>query len=486
MPPNCTDCGINISGCLFRLGGSNEDCEAGYGADPHTCIKIINPACSIPVNINSNTFILDNSANYNDYPQAICFFAATPEEWTDNGGVHFGEGNYVIDIMKDGETENVEGYSNAGPVHFNFFLQSEPRFRDIDGTIHTIILNKNCIEENDWYGEVDPIELQLNLPSYGYDYYCNLYTDMVHSDCKWDATFHTDELAEMGKFICKSTPTDNCPAMSLRVKDHCALPEGLLSTAIIPDDPATSTNEAITIKDYLGDYLQTTRTLQQDEVWNSNHLVQGVITVPAGRVLTINNGDNNAPTNIVFANEQSGITVMKGGRLNVNGALLTSFCEPWRGIIVDGDPLIAHPLTYNTNGTTPNHGIAILNNATLENAIAGVQTAYVQFSPNAIKDGGGGIVQVNGSTFRNCLTGVDLRRYVGSKTNAQNQSFVLGSLFEFLEPFNNNQTSANYVGVSLRRSGEGIEINNNTFEAGPALWKDKRGTASFRSTPPFG
>jgi len=146
--------------------------------------------------------------------------------------------------------------------------------------------------------------------------------------------------------------------------------------------------------------------LSSDETWNGYRVVFSQVTVPAGKTLTI--------TGEVNFMENADIVVERGGKLIVDGGLLTNYsCSGlWPGIELWGHA--GKGQTYNYQGT-----VEIINGGTIENAICAINTIRY-----AVPDGGeneapdyaytGGMVLADGGIFKNNNTAVKFWRYTYS------------------------------------------------------------------------
>ena len=118
-----------------------------------------------------------------------------------------------------------------------------------------------------------------------------------------------------------------------------------------------------------------------DEKWTSDLRIVGEVIIPAGKMLTINNG-----AVIDFYNNDSKIIVEKGGKLIVDNATLrgpeclnsfNQFDIHWGGIEVEGDYNQAQPvgisnITTAQNTNSPDHGVLVLNNAYINDGEIGI------------------------------------------------------------------------------------------------------------------
>jgi hypothetical protein len=148
------------------------------------------------------------------------------------------------------------------------------------------------------------------------------------------------------------------------------------------------------------------------------------IEVKAGATLTIKCE--------LYMPKHGKITVRKGGKLIIDGGLISNLCgTTWRGIIVEG--------AFNLPQTEPNQGtVRLINGARIEHASVGIDA------------GSGAIVKVNDATFHNCNLSVGLAFYHNQQTPggpvAANEGHIKNATFEIdgilREPSYNSQGNA--------------------------------------------
>lgn len=219
-------------------------------------------------------------------------------------------------------------------------------------------------------------------------------------------------------------------------------------------------------------------TVFADEVWNSSKKIRGPVLIIPGVTLTI----TGANTVIEFAdsrvrlNDGTRIEVEAGGRLIVDGAMLTSLqnCPNsiWSGIVVHGIPTENQDWLqggYNVQGLC-----RLQNNATISNAEDAIRL-WNPFKWNAA----GGIVQAKNANFINNSRSVEFISY--HNFNNQNQeinnvSSFIGCRFENDRMFGNNLYPRHMVtmwdvfGVTYR----GCEFINSLDEnkTDPNFWAE--------------
>ena len=129
-------------------------------------------------------------------------------------------------------------------------------------------------------------------------------------------------------------------------------------------------------------------TITQSVTWNTDKHAIGTITVPNNVTLTI--------ASTVKFDHESSIIVHPGGKLIVNGGILTAACDNkmWQGIIVSG--------TSNQQQTAQYQGtVELKNGAVIEHALCAISTV----------DSTGGIIKVENATFRNNLQAIKYLPY---------------------------------------------------------------------------
>ncbi len=160
----------------------------------------------------------------------------------------------------------------------------------------------------------------------------------------------------------------------------------------------------------------------------------------------------------------STITVRKGGKLVVDGGVITNYCGGmWNGIVVEGTALMAQ--------TATNHGwCEVKNGGVIENARI------------AIKSNDGGVVRVINGKFINNRFGVFFSKYSLAKNQIHsNYSVIANSTFKcYREMIDRNyvddgmyEGSKYFVGIAQQ---SGIRIINNNFESTYHPRADLKGT----------
>ena len=129
------------------------------------------------------------------------------------------------------------------------------------------------------------------------------------------------------------------------------------------------------------------KTLTFNETWDHNRSFRGDIIVPNGKTLTLQNMT-------LKMWENAGITVNKGGTLNIINSTITATCMGmWKGITVEGDNALTQ--YYNSN-----QGYLSMQNSTIIHAKNGITTST-----------GGGIIQATNSHFINNTKSLNIGQY---------------------------------------------------------------------------
>jgi len=182
--------------------------------------------------------------------------------------------------------------------------------------------------------------------------------------------------------------------------------------------------------DYYTGTLIPTHTIPAGETvnWSGNRRVSGIIKVDGTLIL------NDA--NISFTNENSGIIIEKGGKVQITNSshllphVSCNNSSAWGGIQVLGDPEIPHPTTYNFNNNYPDWGVLEIDNSIIDRAVLGVRASQITSLNNNLNgninnnvidgDFGGGIIRIENTTFKSCKKGIHIA--------ASNQSSGVGNL----------------------------------------------------------
>ncbi|OIP05417.1 MAG: hypothetical protein AUJ97_00920 [Bacteroidetes bacterium CG2_30_32_10] len=137
------------------------------------------------------------------------------------------------------------------------------------------------------------------------------------------------------------------------------------------------------------------------QLWNYNTRVYSDIIVENGGTLEV--------SCFLQMPQQARIIVKKGGKLIVNGGVITSFGNYlWTGIELQGDP------NQMQNDPLYQGYVELKNGATIENAVIGVHcvlNAYIPAKSTVTYYSSGGIVNANGAIFKNNATAINIERY---------------------------------------------------------------------------
>lgn len=127
--------------------------------------------------------------------------------------------------------------------------------------------------------------------------------------------------------------------------------------------------------------------LETNTTWNTEMVINNIIIVPNGVTLRLEDAT-------FWFKPNSQIIIQAGGKLEVNNALLTSFCNSfWGGIVVEG--------IANSTSVYPIQGFLEITNSTVQYAYRGVFCGDLNdFSK------GGGIIHAENTTFKDCRVGV--------------------------------------------------------------------------------
>lgn len=191
--------------------------------------------------------------------------------------------------------------------------------------------------------------------------------------------------------------------------------------------------------------------ISNTQIWDEYYYNRGNITIKDGGKLTIKGTVSNAET--------AKIVVEPGGELIVNGGLLTkSLCTDfWEGIQVRGNS--------NLSQVTQNQGaVRLMNDATVEYAVVGVQAYGIDNNGNLISNSGGGIVLATNAIFSNNKIAIKINDYVNTNifgVPQANESVVLSNLIQVDNDYF-ELTNIEPKGVVLS-SVKTVSINGNTF-----------------------
>jgi photosystem II stability/assembly factor-like uncharacterized protein len=197
--------------------------------------------------------------------------------------------------------------------------------------------------------------------------------------------------------------------------------------------------------------LGSTLDINGFTVWGK-YVYSNNIVIHSGATLTIKG-------NLIMDNGAS-ITVKKGGKLIIDGGIITSRCGMWQGVIVEGDPNISQFPVSNQGCIFMKNGAKIENAVIAVHVISPPPSLTQPYSPE-----GGGIVRVNNSYFVNNQYGIVMEPYKYVNNNGYvlpNQSYIRNSKFFSNDKLNDSTLFPKYF-VYLNNI-EKIEISASIFE----------------------
>ncbi|MCY7410636.1 MAG: hypothetical protein LH473_10205, partial [Chitinophagales bacterium] len=230
------------------------------------------------------------------------------------------------------------------------------------------------------------------------------------------------ENGKWGKWECFSTALPICIISELDI-NYCA---GKLRAATF--------GRGMWESDLRCNASKTSETLTtNNETWSYSKRVTNSITIESGKTLTIS-----GTSTIISMAKNTFIKVMPKGKLIIDGATLTNSCDQlWAGIIVVGDP--NHNQYLDNAGMPEYQGMLVMKNgAKIENAYVAVTADDVYFSapdyafPNGAGNKGGGIIEIDNSTFTRNRKGIGFAPYHAPLLlgNEQaNKSYIYNSTF---------------------------------------------------------
>ncbi len=185
--------------------------------------------------------------------------------------------------------------------------------------------------------------------------------------------------------------------------------------------------------------------------WNSSMSVNQKVVIPQGATLTIKSN-----AEIKFSPDAK-IVVQPGGELIIDGGKLTNSCgKLWQGIRVMGNK--------NAIQIPSNQGVLrVQNGAVIENAERAI---YVGNPNNPGDNNTGGMVYIDGATFRNNVGGVEIPKYknffYNNPTPISNVCYIRNSTFETTDYLAQlGKTPYSFIALW---GVDGIVIKGNTFK----------------------
>jgi hypothetical protein len=169
--------------------------------------------------------------------------------------------------------------------------------------------------------------------------------------------------------------------------------------------------------------------------WTTPMKLEYDLIIPSGMTLTIKNTVN--------VGKDRKIIVAPGGKLVIDGGILTNECgKMWHGIEVAGTRNAPQlPLNNLAQGR-----LILMNGALIENAYEAISVFKTDLFGNVDWNSTGGIISASNSTFRNCVRGVNFLSY--RYQNQNNVSFFKGCTFETDGLLNDNSATP-YAFVSM-------------------------------------
>jgi hypothetical protein len=128
--------------------------------------------------------------------------------------------------------------------------------------------------------------------------------------------------------------------------------------------------------------------------------------------LIIPSGANVQANNLEFRfGEDARLIIHRGGRLSAYNTTFTSACERWPGIRVEGNTTNYYQFDNPALHQELEQGQLVLDYSTVENAHVGVWCTRERPDGTADQAFNGGFVRAYYSTFKDCITGVDIQPY---------------------------------------------------------------------------
>jgi hypothetical protein len=171
--------------------------------------------------------------------------------------------------------------------------------------------------------------------------------------------------------------------------------------------------------------VSTTTYINSNTTYNAGCIVNGLIIVNPGKVLTIRDCTVEF-TDSERVGKRSGIIVRPGGRLLIDNAELTALaCDRrWDGIEVQGDPSLLSP----SFDKDDQGGVRIIDGGTISDARVGIYVGG--FCPDGFlcpddAEVAGGYVEIDSAVFRDNLIGIKFAPYARKNlSHVQNARFV--------------------------------------------------------------
>ncbi|MCC6182816.1 MAG: T9SS type A sorting domain-containing protein, partial [Bacteroidia bacterium] len=307
----------------------------------------------------------------------------------------------------------------------------------------------------------------------------------------WDKSFDSDT-----PFSCSDYPTSVSSGGGDPKRQECmyGVSEAPDGGIVVSGNNSSNADDNYMAKLYFDCNLQQTYdinglvNINSSVTWNSSHMVKGIIKINSGGTLNI----TGTGTTIQFADSKltgidTRIEIYPGGKLNINGATLTSISNcpnsMWDGIklIGNGDD------APQTTAYQPNIN---LSSATIKNARLGIENGIIN---GPAYSSGGWIIATN-STFLNNYIDVSFLDYKAPIVNGNeqnNKSIFTGCTFKSDNYLNDPSYVSQIPGVGIKvrlinfvhvsLSGvKGVRFIGNTFKADLTAIGGVNYTTNFR------
>lgn len=207
-------------------------------------------------------------------------------------------------------------------------------------------------------------------------------------------------------------------------------------------------------------------TVPSSTTWSIGKKIKGLVTIPSGVTLTINNGAVIQFADTRRVGMRTGIVIQPGGKLIVTGnATLTSFtaCADkamWDGIEVQG--------TYNVNqATTASQGILEITDGYITDArIAATTSARLADGSQDWTHTGGGIIKSTRGHYTNCNRAFEFRAYTNHNASGaviNDASFIVNSTFEVNSSYSDGSSTVPGVAQITMNAVRNVVLNGNSF-----------------------
>jgi len=246
-----------------------------------------------------------------------------------------------------------------------------------------------------------------------------------------------------------------------------------LPMAVVNNMVLNTCNDELTISTWGNGIWRTTLDplntgdliISGQETWSIQKEVYQNIIIPAGAELKITG-------ELFMHGRESLIHVMPGGKLEVDGGIITSNCKDWLGIYVEGNAGLAQ---YASNQGE----VRIINGGTISNA----RDAITNINPNWDMNKTGGIIYANNANFINNRRDVQLLKFYnsGGPYYGSYMAEFYNTTFERNDDYRLNEMISDITMWSV----EGVQIKNCVFQnlnSGDFKWV---GSALFTNNASF-